>query len=172
MKPATYRCPAVPHAFTGACPARHGSKLLLYPPAKHPPHPPAMNTGLSPDEQFELGAPACDAPCWVFDTVQILVSNSHGGGHGECVSGCGRWLTRQGMAHDFITRDRARLSGGDRQSHTQGNRGLKALARKRFQVLGCGHPMNEPAIDCPPDHRLVNRKVLLLPHKCIPKMRP
>jgi hypothetical protein len=51
-------------------------KLLFGHRQKHPPHPPAMNTGLSPDEQFELVRQHVTRLLEFFDTVQILVSNS------------------------------------------------------------------------------------------------
>lgn len=42
-----------------------------------------------------------------FDSVQVLVSNSGSEGTENIYSGVGNWFARQGMAHDFITKDSA-----------------------------------------------------------------
>jgi hypothetical protein len=56
-----------------------------------------------------------------FDAVQILASRSDHEGTHDVMRGGGNWYACQGMAHDFITRDRAqseahewfKLAGGD-----------------------------------------------------------
>ena len=42
-----------------------------------------------------------------FDSVQILASNSTDIGTENVFLGAGNWFARQGMAHDFINKDRA-----------------------------------------------------------------
>jgi len=72
-----------------------------------------MNTGLSPDEQFELVRQHVTRLLEFFDTVQILVSNSTEVGTENVFLGAGNWFARQGMAHDFITRDRAQTEAAE-----------------------------------------------------------
>jgi len=43
-----------------------------------------------------------------FDSVQIMASRSAHEGTEDVMRGGGNWYARQGMAHDFITRDKAR----------------------------------------------------------------
>lgn len=66
-----------------------------------------MNTGLTPQEQLALVRPHILALSEFFDTVQILVSNTTDIGTEHVFLGCGNWFARQGMAHDFINKDRA-----------------------------------------------------------------
>lgn len=66
-----------------------------------------MNTGLTPQEQLALVRPHILALSEFFDTVQILVSNSTDNGTENVFLGAGNWFARQGMAHDFINKDRA-----------------------------------------------------------------
>ena len=66
-----------------------------------------MNTGLTPQEQSALARPHALALSEYFDTVQILVSNTTDLGTEHVFLGSGNWYARQGMAHDFINKDRA-----------------------------------------------------------------
>lgn len=43
-----------------------------------------------------------------YDSVQIMVTRSDHTGTEDFMRGGGNWYARQGMAHDFITRDKAR----------------------------------------------------------------
>lgn len=66
-----------------------------------------MNTGLSADEQLAIVRQHILALSEFFDTVQILVSNTTDAGTEHVFLGSGNWFARQGMAHDFINKDRA-----------------------------------------------------------------
>lgn len=66
-----------------------------------------MNTGLTPQEQSALVRQHSLALSEFFDTVQILVSNTTDLGTEHVFLGSGNWFARQGMAHDFINKDRA-----------------------------------------------------------------
>lgn len=66
-----------------------------------------MNTGLTPQEQSALVRQHALALSEFFDTVQILVSNTTDLGTENVFLGSGNWFARQGMAHDFINKDRA-----------------------------------------------------------------
>jgi hypothetical protein len=48
-----------------------------------------------------------------FDAVQILVSWNEEGNSELLTFGCGNWYARQGMAHDFITRDQAQTQAAE-----------------------------------------------------------
>lgn len=66
-----------------------------------------MNTGLTPQEQVAIVRQHVTALSEFFDTVQILASNTTDIGTEHVFIGSGNWFARQGMAHDFINRDRA-----------------------------------------------------------------
>ena len=42
-----------------------------------------------------------------FDAVQILAEVTEDGATASCCRGCGSWYARQGLAHEFIERDKA-----------------------------------------------------------------
>lgn len=66
-----------------------------------------MNTGLSTNEQLAIVRQHVTALSEFFDSVQVLVSNSTDAGTENIFLGAGNWFARQGMAHDFINKDRA-----------------------------------------------------------------
>lgn len=66
-----------------------------------------MNTGLNQTEQMAIVRQHVIALSEFFDSIQILVSNSGDIGTESVYLGSGNWFARQGMAHDFITKDRA-----------------------------------------------------------------
>lgn len=66
-----------------------------------------MNTGLTPQEQLALVRQHITALSEFFDSVQILASNTTDIGTENVFLGTGNWFARQGMAHDFINKDRA-----------------------------------------------------------------
>lgn len=66
-----------------------------------------MTTDLTPAEQEQLVQKHVHALLEHFDCVQILVSNSIAEGTANVFLGGGNWFARQGMAHEFIRKDRA-----------------------------------------------------------------
>jgi len=66
-----------------------------------------MITGLTLQEQERVVRQHVDALGEFFDSVQILASNVTQIGTENVFTGSGKWFARQGMAHDFINRDRA-----------------------------------------------------------------
>lgn len=66
-----------------------------------------MNTELSAQEQLAVVRTHVTALSEFFDSVQIFVSNSTDNGTENVFLGTGNWFARQGMAHDFINKDRA-----------------------------------------------------------------
>lgn len=66
-----------------------------------------MNTELTPQEQLAIVRQHVTALSEFFDSVQVLVSNTTDVGTEHVFLGSGNWFARQGMAHDFINKDRA-----------------------------------------------------------------
>lgn len=66
-----------------------------------------MESDLSPEQMQDLARNHVLALMEHFDSVQILVSVSTPIGTQNVYMGAGNWFARQGMAHDFIAKDKA-----------------------------------------------------------------
>ena len=66
-----------------------------------------MTSDLTPKQQEQLVQQHVNTLLEHFDCVQILVSNSIPEGTSNVFLGAGNWFGRQGMAHEFIRKDKA-----------------------------------------------------------------
>lgn len=80
-----------------------------------------MNSDLSPDDMQGVVQGHVTRLMEHFDSVQVLVSVCTDRGTESVFLGGGNWFARQGMAHDFITKDRA---------HTEASELSKVLPRQ------------------------------------------
>lgn len=78
-----------------------------------------MNTDLTPAQQEQLVQQHVNALMEHFDCVQILVSNVITDGTASVFKGAGNWYGRQGMAQDFINRDRSETQAHKIAERTQ-----------------------------------------------------
>lgn len=69
-----------------------------------------MHNDLPPAEMEAIVQKHVDALMEHFECVQILTSLSSQNGTESVNLGAGNWFARQGMAHEFISRDRANTS--------------------------------------------------------------
>jgi len=66
-----------------------------------------MTPDINPKQQEQLVIQHVNALMEHFDCVQILVSSSIPDGTSNVFIGGGNWFARQGMAHEFIRKDKA-----------------------------------------------------------------
>ena len=72
-----------------------------------------MNSDLSPDDMQEIVHAHVTRLMEHFDAVQVLVSVCTDKGTESVFLGEGNWFARQGMAHDFITKDKATIEANE-----------------------------------------------------------
>ena len=72
-----------------------------------------MNSDLTPGQMQEVVHRHVTLLMEHFDAVQVLVSVCTDQGTESVFLGEGNWFARQGMAHDFITKDKATIEANE-----------------------------------------------------------